>query len=133
MTAKRLTRGASWCVPWCLAIALACGTDPDVAKREYVKSGDSYAARNALADASLQYRNAIALDPNFGEARFKLAETYAKLGDIAGASREYVRAADLLPADGQAQLRAGQVLLRFRKFEDAKARADRALALAPKS
>ena len=45
----------------------------------------------------MQYRNAVARDASFGEARFKLAGAYAETGDVKNALREYVRAADLLP------------------------------------
>lgn len=112
-------------------LSSGCGKDPEVAKREYVKSGDAYAAQYKYREATLEYRNALALDPRFGEARSKLAAAYTKLGDAKGAYREYIRAADLLPADATAQLRAGEMLLLAHKYEDARARADQALALQP--
>ena len=80
-----------------LCFTAACGKDPEVAKREFLKSGDDYLAQNKVAEAILQYRNAVQQDARFGEARKKLAYAYMAAGDIPNAYRESVRAADLLP------------------------------------
>ena len=45
---------------------------------------------------------------------------------------EFVRAADLMPADVDAQLQAVRSLLRARRFDEARARADRILQLEPR-
>src|SRR6476620_2125956 len=78
-------------------IAVRCSRDPEVAKREFEKSGDAYVSQGRLSDAVVQYRSAIQKDPRFGQAHFKLAEALGKLGDLPGAYKEYNRAADLLP------------------------------------
>src|SRR5690349_14468429 len=85
-------------------VMVACGKDPGVAKREYMKSGDEYVAQGKLKEAILQYRNAVQQDQRYGEARFKLASLLEKTDDPQGAYREYVRAADLLPNDFDVQL-----------------------------
>ena len=54
-------------------------------------------------------------------------------GDARNAFREYVRAADLLPDNVDAQVKAAAMLLMARQFEDAKARAQKALAKDPKN
>ena len=56
-----------------------------------------------------------------------------RLGELRDALGESVRAADLLPNDVSAQLRAGNLLLLARSFEEAKARANAAIALDEKS
>src|SRR5688500_3787679 len=81
----------------------ACSKDPEVAKREFLASGDRYFAEQKFAEAVVEYRNAIQQDPRFGEARFKLAETYIAIRQPAQAIREYIRAADLLPDNDEAQ------------------------------
>ena len=81
-----------------LVFTAACSTDPQKAKLEYVKSGDSYVAQKKYSEAIIQYRNAVQKDPRFGEARLKLADTYLAAGDAPNAYREYLRAADLLPS-----------------------------------
>src|ERR1700733_3415289 len=99
----------------------ACRKQPDIAKREYVRSGDRYAAQKQYQEAVIQYRNAVQLDPMFGDARLKLAETYEQLGDVGNASGEYVRAADLLSSNADVQVKAANFLLLARQFDDAKA------------
>src|SRR4051812_23401998 len=73
-----------------------CSKDPDVSKREYLRSGDAYVAEKKFNEAIIEYRNAVQQDPTFGEARLKLAESYQEVGNVAGAYAEYIRAADLL-------------------------------------
>ena len=101
-----------------LLTTAACSKDPEVAKREYVRSGDTYVANKQYREAIVEYRNAVQQDPRFGEARSKLAEAYFQIGDIENAFREYVRAADLLPNDVRAQLKAGDMLLAAKRYED---------------
>src|SRR6266700_236354 len=114
-------------------VSASCARDPQKAKREYVASGDRYIAQKNYAEAIVQYRNAVARDESFGEARFKLASAYADAGDLRNALREYVRAADLLPKDVEAQLRAGNGLLLAGQYPEAKERAVAALSLEPKN
>ena len=56
-----------------ILVAASCSKDPETVKRLYVESGDRYAAEKKYAEAIIQYRNAVATDERFGEARFKLA------------------------------------------------------------
>jgi len=114
-------------------VLAACGKDPEVAKREFMKNGQQYATSGKLKEAIIEYRNAIQQDPRFGEARFALAGALLKTGDNQGAYREYQRAADLLPKNADAQMWAGEMNLVAAQFEDAKSHADKALALNPKS
>ena len=111
----------------------ACSKDPEVAKREYVRSGDEYLARKQYKEAVIEYRNAVKLDARFGAARQKLADAYFKTGDVENGFRESMRAADLLPDDVGVQLKAGELLLTGNRYEDAIARADKALARDPQN
>jgi tetratricopeptide (TPR) repeat protein len=111
----------------------ACGKDPEVAKREFLRSGDKYVAEGKLNEASIEYRNAIQQDPRFGEARFKLGEVLLKLDNLPGAYREFVRAADLLPRDLKAQLQVAALHIAAEQFEDAEASAKKALDIEPKN
>lgn len=108
-------------------VAAACADDPQVAKRKFVESGDRYMAQQKYAEAIIQYRNAIAKDPKYGEARFKLGKALETTGDLPGSFRELIRAADLLPNDVNAQLAAGQRLLLQGQYPEASARARKIL------
>lgn len=113
-------------------LAGACARDPQAAMERHLASGDKYQAEGRLPEAIIEYRNAVQRQPNAGPARRKLAEAYLKANDPAKALPELVRAADLLSHDVDLQVKAGSLLLLAGRFEDARGRADKALALDPK-
>jgi putative PEP-CTERM system TPR-repeat lipoprotein len=112
------------------ALVVAC-TDPQVKKKQYFESGNGYFDKKMYGHAIVEYRNAIALDATFGEARKKLAEALTLNGEAIPAFGEYVRAADLLPNDVDAQIQAGTLLLGARKPQEALQRAEAALKVDP--
>ena len=119
-----------------MAVALlfgACSKDPQVESREYFQSAQQHARAGRVPEAIVQYRNAIAVDPRYGEARLQLGRLLEKQGDLNGAAGEFVRAADLLPSNRDAQLGAARIYLASAKYEDAATRADKVLAIDPKS
>jgi tetratricopeptide (TPR) repeat protein len=61
-----------------LALA-SCKSNPEVAKKRYVESGDKYFNKARYKEATIQYRNAIRIDQKYGLAYYKLALTYLKL------------------------------------------------------
>lgn len=114
-----------------LATVFAAGCSKSAA--EYVKSGDAFAKEGKHREALIEFRNAVQKEATNGEARLKLAETHEKLREIPQAFREYIRAADLLQKDAAVQIKAGTYLLIAGRNEDAKVRAERALAIEPKN
>ena len=113
-----------------IPIVVSCSSDPEVRKVQYFERGNSYLASGKVAEAILEYRNALKIDTKYGPARFQLARALEQRGDP-NAGREYIRAADLLPDDFEAQAKAASVLLTARQFEQAQKHADKALALKP--
>ena len=113
-----------------VAIALL-GCSTDAAKRRHFDKGRQYVASNQLSEAILEFRNALQQDPNWGEARFALAEAYDADAQPERAYREYVRAADLLPRDATAQLKAARYQLRAKLLEDARSRTEKLLTIEP--
>lgn len=111
-------------------VAFGCSKDPNVAKQEHFGRAEKYAAGGKLPEAIIEYRNAVQLDPRFGQARYRLAEAYAQQGNAPAAFGEYVRAADLLD-DAEVQMKAGSLLMLAGRYEDAKARAAIVLAKQP--
>ena len=116
-----------------LMTAAACSKDPETAKRAHFARGEQHFAQQKYHEAIIEFRNAIQQDPQFGEARAKLGDAYLQVNNPPLALGEYVRAADLLPNDLNVQLEAGKLLLRGGRFQDAKGRAEKLLALDPKS
>ena len=115
-----------------LAVA-ACAKDPEAAKLEYAQSGDRFVEENKLAEAVVQYRSALQIDPGSGDLRFKLARVYDRQGDLRNATQEYLRAAEAMPDSAEVQLGAASAFLRTRRFEDARTRAETALKLDPQN
>lgn len=113
-------------------VAAGCSKDPAVAKQEHFERAEQYVAEGKLPEAIIEYRNAVQIDPRFGQARYRLAEAYAQRGDSRAAFGEYVRAADLLD-DVEVQIKAGSLLVLAGRYEDAKARADVALTKEPEN
>jgi tetratricopeptide (TPR) repeat protein len=114
----------------CLA-ATGCSRDPKVAKEGYLKAGDNYLAEGKGAEASVEYRKAVQVDPQDGNLRLKLAEAYVKSGQGPLGALEFIRAADVLVDRVDVQVKAGSILLLGGRFDDAKVRAEKALAIAP--
>jgi tetratricopeptide (TPR) repeat protein len=115
-----------------LALVAGCSKDPNVAKREFVESGDTFMEQGKTSEAIIQYRNAVQQDPLYGIARLKLSRALRQSGDFTNAYREGVRAADILKTDASAQVEAGELLLLARQFPEAQDRADKALSIDPK-
>jgi tetratricopeptide (TPR) repeat protein len=114
-----------------VALLLVACTDPQVKKQQYLESGNGYFDKKMYSHAVVEYRNAVAIDATFGEARKKLADALALSGQGSAAFGEYVRAADLLPNDVDAQIDAGTLLLGAGKSQDALQRAEAALKIEP--
>jgi len=109
-----------------LALSAGCSkTNPD----ELFAKGNALFEKQRWAEAVMQYRMAVQADPRRGDIRGKLAEAHFNNRDLVSALREAVAAADLLPSDLAAQVRAGNLLLMAGQFEDARGRADKALAV----
>ena len=107
----------------------ACSQDPRVASQKFLASGDGFAAAGKPADAIIEYRNAVRVEPLSRAAYEKLADASLQSGDVRTAVDAYVRAADLAPGDSVLQVKVGNVLLLAGRFDEAKGRAEKALAL----
>ena len=80
---------------------VSCHRDPNVAKKQYLESGNKYYDHGRYKNAAIQYQNAIKSDRKFGPAYYKLGLVYMKLKQPGNAIHYYRRAVELL-ADNQA-------------------------------
>jgi len=123
--------------PFAIVLAVAfltgCSSDPEAEKQAFLESGNQYAAQKKWAEAVIEYRNAIAIDPRFGEGHFALSEALIQSGDVPGAASELIRAADLLPTRVDVLLQAGSVLLLAGQFDTAKLQAEKVLEVEPQN
>lgn len=74
-----------------------CHRDPNYAKQEYLKSGNKYFGRARYKEALIMYRKALATDPKYGEAYYRIGLTYEVLGQTASVVGVLRRATELLP------------------------------------
>lgn len=114
-----------------LIMSPACARDPQARKQRSFEKGEAFFAARRYADASIEYRKALQIDPQFGRARLRLAEAYAATNDLRAAYAEYIRAADLMPGDMDVQVKAGNMLLLGKRFQEAKERARAVLRADP--
>jgi Tfp pilus assembly protein PilF len=61
-------------------LVVGCAQDPSVRKQKYLESGNEYFAEGKYPHAIIEYRNAVDIDPKFGEARKRLAQAYGRTG-----------------------------------------------------
>jgi tetratricopeptide (TPR) repeat protein len=128
MTSRRALRSLAG-----LALLAATAACSSPTADDHLARADQFRANGQAAEAVIEYRTALQIDPQRGDIRVKLAEVYLEQRNPAGALREYVRAADLLTGDVETQLKAGSLLLLAGAYDDAKARAEKALELQPSS
>jgi putative PEP-CTERM system TPR-repeat lipoprotein len=115
-----------------LLLVVGC-SNPEANKRKSLENGKRLVTEKKFDGAIIEFRNAIRADRTFGEAHWRLAQAYEETDNFRGALQEYVRAADLLPDNVEVQVKAATHLLLSQQFEDAKSRADKALAKDPKN
>ena len=79
------------------ALALAAGvTACGKSAQSHYDAAERFAAEGRMPEAILEYRNAVAKQPQFADAQLKLAERLYEVGDQTRALPEFVKAADLL-------------------------------------
>ncbi|MBK8015837.1 MAG: tetratricopeptide repeat protein [Betaproteobacteria bacterium] len=84
----------SWilCLSFALGMLSGCGKSDG---GDYLASGSKRAADGDYIAALIDFRNAVARDPQSAEARFKLGSTMRLLGDYPGAGIELKKAEEL--------------------------------------
>jgi tetratricopeptide (TPR) repeat protein len=112
-------------------VPLGACSDPEIAKQRFFERGEALAAKGEHREAILQYRNALRVDPRFGEARYGLAASLQATDRQENAIREYIRAAELLPDRADVQVRAATIYVGLRQFDAARQHAAAALAADP--
>jgi tetratricopeptide (TPR) repeat protein len=120
-----------WIVPVTMLLLAACSSDPNKEKRAYLTSGDKYSQRGKYQEAVIQFRNAIQIDPKFGEAHWHLARAYLSLGNGEAAFRELGVTLGLEPQNQDARLELAGLLLARRQYDDAEAAVRQVLKAAP--
>jgi tetratricopeptide (TPR) repeat protein len=106
------------------ALLSACSLDPNVRKQNYFRSGQRYFEKGQYSEASIEFTNAIKVDPSYADAHYQLAESYLNLQQQGRAYQEFVRTVELRPDDYQARIEMANLLILGRDFPHAHEQAD---------
>ena len=89
----------------CSVLLSGCSKDPEVAKREYLGSGDAYVEQKKYAEAVVEYRNAIQQD---AEVRHRALQAGGSLHAAQSAGRGVPRVRARRRSDAGQRRSAGQ-------------------------
>jgi tetratricopeptide (TPR) repeat protein len=95
-----------------VALATAC-SNPEQAKAEHVARGEAFLKERRWQEASIEFRNAIQIDPNLAAAHWGLAQAYEQLGRSSEYIEELRAAVKLDPANVPARLRLANGYLAY--------------------
>src|SRR5690349_11767707 len=91
------------------ALLLSCSHDPNKEKHAYFDSGTRYFQQEKFREASIQFQNAIKVDPAYADAHYQLAQCYMKLKIWNQAFAELLRTVDLAPKNYKARIDLGNI------------------------
>jgi len=111
----------------------ACARDPEKAKAKYLAAGQKYMKKGQYGDASVEFRNAVRLDPRFVEAYYQLAQADLAQHDWRGAYASLEQAIELDPRRLDARLDRGRLYIAARQFDKAEEEANSILQEDPKN
>ena len=111
----------------------ACARDPQKAKVKYFAEGQKYMNKGQYGDASVEFRNALRLDPRFVDAYYQLAQADLARRDWQGAYASLAKAIELDPGRLDARLDRGHLYLTARQFDKAEEEANSILQKEPKN
>jgi tetratricopeptide (TPR) repeat protein len=116
-----------------LCLGLACSSQ-ETKLAQHQQAGDAYLKESRWAEAELEFKNALAVDPNSAAAHYGLALAYLGGKDARRAYWELEETVRLDPSNVEARLRHGEFLLFGKKEELTRAveSADAILAVDPK-
>jgi tetratricopeptide (TPR) repeat protein len=81
-----------------LLLQFGCRMNRDAAKQSYLENGNKLSAAGNWEEASINYRKAIQLDNNFGEAYYRLGLAECRRGNLTEGVTALTRAVALMPA-----------------------------------
>jgi tetratricopeptide (TPR) repeat protein len=111
-------------------VLLACRSN-EQAIAAHLKRGDEYQANKKYAEAVIEYKNALQIDPNQSNAHFGLAKSFLQLGQAKEGFWELRETVRLDPKNHDAVLQFAQIAIYAGELEEALKRADAVIAEDP--
>jgi tetratricopeptide (TPR) repeat protein len=106
------------------ALLSACSLDPNGRKQNYFQNGQRYFEKGQYSEASIEFNNAIKIDPSYADAHYQLAESYLNLQQQGRAYQEFARTVELRPDDYQSRIAMANLLILGHDFSHAQEQAD---------
>src|ERR1700691_6595555 len=110
-----------------------CARDPEKAKAKYLAEGQKYMKKGQYGDASVEFRNALRVDPRFVDAYYQLAQADLAQRDWPGAYASLGKAIELDPERLDARLDRGRLYLAAWQFDKAEEEANSILQKEPQN
>src|SRR5712691_7797626 len=116
---RRLKTAGAGLVFLLVVILGGCSLDSQKGKVKYLESGKRYVKAGKYQEASIQFRNAIKLDPRFSEAYYQLAQADVALKQWDAAVAALQRTIELDPQRVDAHLDMGRLYLAAKEYQKA--------------
>ena len=122
------------CVPLILIVSFftACSRDPNVRKQKYLESGQRYFEKGKFAEAAIEFRNAVGIDPAYADAHYHLALSYLKTQQRLRANEELARTLELQPENYRARVEMAKLLIAGGNLQQAQLQSDLLLKQRPR-
>ena len=104
--------------------SIGCSRNPNLLKQKHFGKGMRYVETEKLDEASIEFRNAIEIDPAYGEAHYQLGLVYLRKELWPQAGQELARAIDLQPANYSARIQLTGLLIGAGELQQAQEQAD---------
>jgi tetratricopeptide (TPR) repeat protein len=102
-----------------LSVTPGCGSNPQRDKQRYFDSGQRYFEQGKYAEATIQFRNALQIDPHFVEVYRHLGQAYYELQRWPEAAEALSQAIEFDPQNLKAHFLLGEVYLNARDYQSA--------------
>ncbi len=122
-----------WIVAMSGVVLLAGCRSDEQAIADHLKRGEEYQKEKKHAEAIIEYKNVLQIDPNRADAHYELAKAFLQLGQAKEGFWELRETVRLDPKNHEAAVQFGQISIYAGELEEALKRADGVLADDPKN
>ncbi len=120
-----------WILPACVLIGLAVlsACHSSARAKEHVQQGNEFFQQKRFAEAGDEYKQAIQIDPDLGEAYYRLGILQEQQEHPSAALKSFARAVELDSRNVDAKLRLGLLLVSSTQYDDAHKQAEAVLSI----